>query len=90
MSKSNTSDNAEINKEEAIPDEFTKVIYDLVNDILFAFPEFKEKLDLDLHNIKETRDEDSIRNVYEHVKKYIQNDFLTFYTKMEKFLVKKT
>ena len=86
MSKSNTSDTIEINKEEAIPEEFTKVIYDLVNDILFTFPEFKERLDVDLHNIKETRDEDSIRNVYEHVKKvYPERFFDILYKNAEIF-----
>ena len=76
----------QINKEEAIPEEFTKVIYDLVNDILFTFPEFKEKLDIDLYNIKETRDEDSIRNVYEHVKKvYPERFFDILYKNVEIF-----
>ena len=88
MSKSNTSDTTQINKEEAIPEEFTKVIYDLVNDILFTFPEFKEKLDIDLYNIKETRHEDSIRNVYEHVKKVYPERFFDILYKNEEIFSK--
>jgi len=45
MSKS--SDEPKIPETE-IPEEFVKVIYDLINDILFTFPEFKENLNLDL------------------------------------------
>lgn len=58
-----------------IPEEFIKVIYDLINDILFTFPELKQGLNLDLHNIKETRDEDSIQIVYEHVKQVFPERF---------------
>ena len=68
MSKPNDEDKED--KEEIIeqiPEEFTKVIYDLTNDILFTFPEYKDKMNVDLFNIKETRDEDSVRNVYEHI-----------------------
>ena len=53
MSKSNIDSEEQINKEEAIPEEFVKVIYDLINDILFTFPEYKQSLNIDLHNIKE-------------------------------------
>ena len=60
---------------ETIPEEFVKVIYDLTNDILFTFPEYKENMDIDLFNIKETRDEDSVRVVYEHIKKVMPARF---------------
>ena len=43
-----------VDENQKIPEEFVKVVYDLINDILFTFPEFKEGLNLDLHNIKET------------------------------------
>ena len=80
MSKSNTED--ETNKEE-IPEEFTKVIYDLTNDILFTFPEYSKKMDADLYNIKETRDDDSVRNVYEHIKKVLPERFFDILYKNE-------
>ena len=54
------------NESHEIPEEFTKVIYDLINDILFTFPEFKEGLNLDLHNITETRDEESVQKKPNH------------------------
>ena len=66
-----------------IPDEFVKVIYDLINDILFSFPEFKENLNLDLHNIKETRDEDSVQAVYEHIKTVFPERFFDILYKNE-------
>ena len=80
MSKSNTE--GETNKEE-IPEEFTKVIYDLTNDILFTFPEYSKKMDADLYNIKETRDDDSVRNVYEHIKKVLPERFFDILYKNE-------
>ena len=58
-----------------IPEEFVKVIYDLINDILFTFPELKQGLNLDLNNIKETRDAESIQTVYEHVKQVFPERF---------------
>ena len=65
-----------------------KVIYDLINDILFTFPEFKDGLNLDLHNIKETRDEDSIQNVYEHIKNVFPERFFDILYKNEEMFVK--
>ena len=55
MSKSSAEDQCQ--SEDVIPEEFIKVIYDLINDILFTFPEFKDKLHIDLYNIKEFKDE---------------------------------
>ena len=66
-----------------VPEEFTKVVYDLVNDILLTFPEFKEGLNLDLHNIKETKDEDSVQAVYEHVKRVYPARFFDILYKNE-------
>ena len=68
---------------ETIPEEFVKVIYDLTNDILFTFPEYKENMDIDLFNIKETRDEDSVRVVYEHIKKVMPARFFDILYKNE-------
>jgi hypothetical protein len=94
MSKS--SDNVDTHKHEhetaqdppEISEEFVKVIYDLINDILFTFPEFKDGLNLDLHNIKETRDEDSIQNVYEHIKTVFPERFFDILYKNEEMFVK--
>ena len=70
-----------------IPEEFVKVVYDLINDILFTFPEFKERLHTDLHNIKETRDEKSVRSVYEHIKTVFPERFFDIlYKNAELFL----
>jgi hypothetical protein len=85
MSKPNDEDTESI---EQIPEEFTKVIYDLTNDILFTFPEYKQNMDLDLFNIKETRDEDSIRNVYEHIKKVLPERFFDILYKNEDMFTK--
>ena len=68
---------------ETIPEEFVKVIYDLTNDILFTFPEYKENMDIDLFNIKETRDEDSVRVVYEHIKRVMPARFFDILYKNE-------
>ena len=81
MSKSSAEDQCQ--SEDVIPEEFIKVIYDLINDILFTFPEFKEKLHIDLYNIKESRDESSIRNVYEHIKKVFPERFFDILYKNE-------
>ena len=92
MSKS--SDNVDTHKHEIaqepqeITEELVKVIYDLINDILFTFPEFKDGLNLDLHNIKETRDEDSIQNVYEHIKTVFPERFFDILYKNEEMFVK--
>ncbi len=88
MSKSNIDSEEQINKEEAIPEEFVKVIYDLINDILFTFPEYKQSLNIDLHNIKETRDEESIRNVYEHIKTVYPERFFDILYKNEEMFSK--
>jgi len=85
MSKS--SDEPKIPETE-IPEEFVKVIYDLINDILFTFPEFKENLHLDLHNIKETRDEDSVQSVYEHIKQVFPERFFDILYKNEEIFTK--
>lgn len=76
-----TQPKTEIPKE--IPEEFVKVIYDLINDILFSFPEFKENLNLELHNIKETRDEESVLFVYEHIKRVFPERFFDILYKNE-------
>jgi hypothetical protein len=81
MSKSSAEDQCQ--SEDVIPEEFIKVIYDLINDILFTFPEFKEKLHIDLYNIKESKDETSIRNVYEHIKKVFPERFFDILYKNE-------
>ena len=88
MSKSNNEPDIQVNKEEAIPEEFVKVIYDLINDILFTFPEYKESLNIDLHNIKETRDEESVRNVYEHIKTVYPERFFDILYKNEEMFSK--
>ena len=72
MSKSN-NDNDNDNGE--LPGDFSKLIYDLINDILFTFPEYKENLHIDLLNIKETQEETSIKNLYEHFKKVLPERF---------------
>ena len=61
-----------------MPDEFRKIIKDLVRDILITFPEYKEKLNEHIINIvtyNETDDEDatntmdkSSRQVFEYCK----------------------
>lgn len=78
MSKSNSDTN-----NDTIPEEFIKVIYDLINDILFTFPEIKEKMHIDLYNIKESKDETSIRNVYEHIKTVFPERFFDILYKNE-------
>lgn len=86
MSKS--SDNVDTQEPHEISEELVKVIYDLINDILFTFPEFKDGLNLDLHNIKETRDEDSIQTVYEHIKTVFPERFFDILYKNEEMFVK--
>ena len=81
MSKSSAEDQCQ--SEDVIPEEFIKVIYDLINDILVTFPEFKEKFHIDLYNIKESKDETSIRNVYEHIKKVFPERFFDILYKNE-------
>lgn len=92
MSKSSDNNDTHIHEtsqESAeITEELVKVIYDLINDILFTFPEFKDGLNLDLHNIKETRDEDSIRAVYEHIKTVFPERFFDILYKNEDMFIK--
>ena len=94
MSKSSDNVDTHTHKHETaqnpqeITEELVKVIYDLINDILFTFPEFKDGLNLDLHNIKETRDEDSIQNVYEHIKTVFPERFFDILYKNEEMFVK--
>ena len=66
-----------------IPSEFTKIVYDLINDILFTFPEYKDNLHIDLFNIKEARDTTSIKNVYEHIKHVLPERFFDILYKNE-------
>ena len=94
MSKSSDNVDTHTHKHETaqnpqeITEELVKVIYDLINDILFTFPEFKDGLNLDLHNIQETRDEDSIQNVYEHIKTVFPERFFDILYKNEEMFVK--
>ena len=66
-----------------IPNEFTKIVYDLINDILTTFPEYEIGLDADLFNIRETMDEESIVTVYTHVKQVIPERFFDILYKNE-------
>lgn len=70
-----------------IPIEFTKIIYDLINDILTTFPEYMDNLDADLSNIKETKDEDSIEEIYTYVKNIIPERFFDILYKNENMFV---
>ena len=89
MSKSSdTTESQESQQPQEITEDLVKVIYDLINDILFTFPEFKEGLNIDLHNIKETRDEDSIQTVFEHIKKVFPERFFDILYKNEEMFVK--
>ena len=78
-----TSNNNKNNDIDNISDEFIKVIYDLINDILFSFPEFKDKLHIDLYNIKDSKDENSIKNVYQHIKTVYPERFFDILYKNE-------
>jgi hypothetical protein len=76
MSKSNE-------KEETMPEDFPKLIYDLINDILFTFPEYKDSLDSDLLKIKEEQDKESVEKIYEHFKKVLPERFFDILYKNE-------
>lgn len=76
MSKSN-------DKDEALPEDFPKLIYDLINDILFTFPEYKENLNEDLLKIKEEQDKESVVKIYEHLKKVLPERFFDILYKNE-------
>ena len=83
ISSEETEETQETVSPEEIPAEFVKVIYDLTNDILFTFPEFKDNLHIDLYNIKESRDETSIKNVYNHIKTVFPERFFDILYKNE-------
>jgi hypothetical protein len=85
MSKSNNEDTK---NSEVVPEEFAKVVYDLTNDILYTFPEYKDNMNIDLFNVKETRDEDSIRAIYEHIKKVLPERFFDILYKNEDMFTK--
>ena len=76
MSKSN-------DKDETLPEDFPKLIYDLINDILFTFPEYKENLDENLLKIKEEQDKESVVKIYEHLKKVLPERFFDILYKNE-------
>ena len=76
MSKSSTEENT-------MPEDFSKLVYDLVNDILFTFPEYKDKLNDDLKNVKENQDVNSVKNIYEHLKKVLPERFFDILYKNE-------
>jgi hypothetical protein len=89
MSKSSdTTESQESQQPQEITEDLVKVIYDLINDILFTFPEFKDGLNIDLHNIKETRDDDSIQTVYEHIKTVFPERFFDILYKNEEMFAK--
>jgi len=71
------------NKEEALPEDFPKLIYDLTNDILFTFPEYKDSLDSDLLKIKEEQNKESVEKIYEHFKKVLPERFFDILYKNE-------
>lgn len=71
-----------------VSEEFTKVIYDLVNDILFTFPEYKEKLDENLYKIKENKDENSVKFVYSYVQRVFPERFFDILYKNEEIFKK--
>ena len=76
MSKSNE-------KEETMPEDFPKLIYDLINDILFTFPEYKNSLNSDLLKIKDEQDKESVEKIYEHFKKVLPERFFDILYKNE-------
>jgi hypothetical protein len=82
MSKSN-------NETDVIPEDFPKLVYDLINDILYTFPEYKNNLDANLSSIKETQDSDSIKEVYDHFKKVLPERFFDILYKNEDMFQKK-
>lgn len=79
MSKSNTT----TIDPQIVPEEFTKVLHDLMTDILGTFPEYKNNLDADLFNILETRDDDSVYNIYEYIKTVVPERFFDILYKNE-------
>lgn len=76
------------NKEEALPEDFPKLIYDLINDILFTFPEYKQHLDVNLFKIKEEQDKESVKNIYEYLKKVLPERFFDILYKNESMFQK--
>jgi hypothetical protein len=81
MSKSNE-------KNEGLPDDFPKLIYDLINDILFTFPEYKEKLDENLLKIKDNQDKSSVEYIYNYFKKVLPERFFDILYKNEEMFKK--
>ena len=81
MSKSN-------NETDVVPEDFPKLVYDLINDILYTFPEYKNNLDANLSSIKETQDSDSIKEVYDHFKKVLPERFFDILYKNEEMFQK--
>ena len=79
------TDNAQNSKDQNIPEEFRKIIKDLIRDILITFPERKDSLDQHIVNIvthSETDDEDttlimekSSREVFEYCKRVFPERF---------------
>ena len=82
MSKSN-------NETDVVPEDFPKLVYDLINDILYTFPEYKNNLDANLISIKETQDSDIIKEVYDHFKKVLPERFFDILYKNEDMFQKK-
>jgi len=68
---------------DAFPEDFPKLIYDLTNDILFTFPEYKENLNEHLFKIKENQDTESVKIIYEHFKKVLPERFFDILYKKE-------
>jgi hypothetical protein len=75
------------NETDVVPEDFPKLVYDLINDILYTFPEYKNNLDANL-NIKETQDSDSIKEVYDHFKKVLPERFFDILYKNEEMFQK--
>jgi hypothetical protein len=76
------------NETDVVPEDFPKLVYDLINDILYTFPEYKNNLDANLNNIKETQDSDSIKEVYDHFKKVLPERFFDILYKNEEMFQK--
>jgi hypothetical protein len=73
-----------------VPTEFTKIIIQLVTDILTTFPEYMENLDVNLVNIRESGNEESILYVYNHVKQVIPERFFDILYKNEEMFTDDT
>ena len=72
-------------KEDEIPEKLPKIIKDLTTDILTTFPEYREKLDINLKNILENNvDNDSISFLYEYIKNVYPERFFDILYQNEK------